>query len=163
MKADREKALVTKYGRIQENLERHSRQLRLLPVGAVVQVQNQRGKDPLRWDKSGIVVESLGNQQYTVKMDGSGRVSLRNRKFLRKIEPFVPRYNIMENAPAVRGGIVDQGATTGGGEGDVPSDVTDDQVVGVNVEEETLRRSTRSRRAPDRLEANLISLRGRGR
>ena len=85
LKADREKALATKYCSIKEDLERHSHQLPPLEVGAVVQVQNQRGKDPLRWDSSGIVVETLGNQQYSVKMDGSGRVSLRNRKFLRKI------------------------------------------------------------------------------
>ena len=78
MKDDREKALATKYGYIQKDLERHAHPLLPLPVGAVVQVQNQKGKDPLRWDRSGVVVESFGNQQYTVKKDGSGRVSLRN-------------------------------------------------------------------------------------
>ena len=81
LKAEREKALETKYCRIQEDLKRHSKPLAPLEVGAVVQVQNQRGKDPLRWDRNGTVVESLGNQQYSVKMDGSGRVSLRNRRF----------------------------------------------------------------------------------
>ena len=56
-------------------------------MGDVAQVQNQVGKDALRWSRSGTMVESLGNQQYSVKMDGSGRVTLKNRRFLRKIKP----------------------------------------------------------------------------
>ena len=59
-------------------LQRHTRQLPDLKLGDTVQIQNQRGNHPLHWDKSGVVVECLGNQQYSVKMDGSGRVSLRN-------------------------------------------------------------------------------------
>ena len=97
LKADREKALATKYGKIQVDLNRHAHPLKPLLVGSVVQVQNQKGKDPLRWDRSGIVVENLGNQQYTVKMDGSGRVTLRNRRFLRKIEPIVTRYVTLDD------------------------------------------------------------------
>ena len=53
LKSDREKALATKYGKINEDLKRHSKPLLPLSVGSVVQVQNQRGKDPLRWDRSG--------------------------------------------------------------------------------------------------------------
>ena len=148
-----------------KDLEHHSRPLPPLPVGAVVQVQNQRGKDPLRWDRSGIVVESLGKQQYTVKMDGSGRVSLRNRRFLRKIEPFVPRYVMMNNAPANNPAIVEQEPNSGGDVVEVPGSVTEDQDVdgNMNVEDGVIRRSTRNRRAPDRYESNQVSLRGRGR
>ena len=54
----------------------------------VVMVQNQSGPHPLKWDKSGTVVEVLPFDQYNVKMDGSGRLSLRNRKFLKPITPF---------------------------------------------------------------------------
>ena len=97
LKADREKALATKYGKLQEDLNRHAHPLKPLNVGSVVQVQNQKGKDPLRWDRSGIVVENLENQQYTVKMDGSGRVTLRNRRFLRKIEPIIPCYVTLDD------------------------------------------------------------------
>ena len=132
------------------DLERHAHRLPDLPVGAVVQVQNQKGKDPLRWDRSGVVVESLGNQQYTVKMDGSGRVSLRNRRFLRKIEPFVPRYARIENVP-VDNDVVDQVANVGGEDVDAPGQVTEDRasVGNVPVEDRNLRRVMRNRRTPD--------------
>ena len=50
-------------------------------------MQNQNGRCPRRWDKTGKVVEKLLFRQYRVKMDGSGRVTLRNRKYLRKISP----------------------------------------------------------------------------
>jgi hypothetical protein len=49
-------------------------------------IQNQSGRFPKKWDKSGEVVETKGNEQYAVKVAGSGRVTLRNRRFLRKHE-----------------------------------------------------------------------------
>ena len=130
-------------------MECHARPFLPLPVGAVVQVQNQKGKDPLRWDRSGVVVESLGNQQYTVKMDGSGRVSLRNLWFLRKIKPLVPRYSIIENV------LVNNHEA---GKDDVIEDVTEDQEneCDIDVEEIHHRKSTRSKKAPDRNEARWI-------
>ena len=42
----------------------------------------------MKWDKSDTVVEVMQYDQYKIRMDGSGRVSVRNRKFLRKIVPF---------------------------------------------------------------------------
>ena len=87
IKGERELALAQRYRKIEENLRRHSRALEELPVGATVQIQNQRGNEPLRWKKSGVVVENIGNDQYSVKMDGSGRVTLRNRRYLRRIRP----------------------------------------------------------------------------
>ena len=95
MKEDREKALSVKFGKMGENLERGTKQLKELEPGDVVQVQNQRGKDPLRWDKSGTVVEKGAFGQYSVRMDGSGRVTLRNRKFLRKIIPRFGRQDVL--------------------------------------------------------------------
>ena len=47
-------------------------------------IQNQSGRFPKKWDKSGEVIEVKGNDQYAVKVAGSGRVTLRNRRFLRK-------------------------------------------------------------------------------
>ena len=38
-----------------------------------------------KWDRSGIIVEYRGNRQYLVRLDGSGRLSLRNRRFLKPI------------------------------------------------------------------------------
>ena len=155
MKADREKALSVKYGHIQEDLERHSRPLPPLPVGAVVQVQNQKGKDPLRWDRSGTVVECLGNQQYTVKKDGSGRVTLRNRRFLRKIKPFAPRYVVLDEVPVTHRSIDDNEVATEEQEVEVADSVADGQVVQGDglVRPNEHRRSNRVRKAPVRYEA----------
>ena len=56
-----------------------------LKVGDMVQIQNQRGIDPKRWCKSGKIVEKLDFNQYLVKVDGGGRLTRRNRRFLKKI------------------------------------------------------------------------------
>ena len=37
--------------------------------------------------RSGVVCEDMGHNSYLVRMDGSGRVSKRNRRFLRVIRP----------------------------------------------------------------------------
>ena len=55
-----------------------------------VLVQNQWGPAPKRWERTGVVVEKLGNRQYSIRMHGSGRVTLRNRRFLRKLQPLNP-------------------------------------------------------------------------
>ena len=60
----------------------------MLEVGSTVQVQNQTGPHARKWDLSGVVLESLGHDSYLVKMDGSGRITKRNRKFLRAIRPY---------------------------------------------------------------------------
>ena len=56
-----------------------------LEVGYIVSVQNQTGPRAKKWDKTGIVVETRPNDQYRVKIDGTGQITLRNRQFLRKI------------------------------------------------------------------------------
>ena len=58
-----------------------------LQVGQNVNVQNQTGPKPLRWERTGVIVQTLPNQQYYIKMDGSGRLTLRNRKFLKLTTP----------------------------------------------------------------------------
>ena len=46
------------------------------------------GERKSRWDKTGVVVEVKPYQQYIVKVQGSGRMTLRNRRFLREIVPY---------------------------------------------------------------------------
>jgi len=70
-----------------ERWTEHTRRLPPLQIGNCVRVQNQTGPHPLKWDKTGHVVEVKQFDQYIVKMDGSGRTTLRNRKFLRKFIP----------------------------------------------------------------------------
>ena len=57
-----------------------------LSVGDKVFVQNQTGRAPNKWDKSGVIVECKPHDQVNVMMDGSRKVSLRNRRFVRKID-----------------------------------------------------------------------------
>ena len=54
-----------------------------------VMLQNQHGagKAAKRWDRTGLVLDDLGHNKYRVKVDGSGRVTDRNRQFLRKFTP----------------------------------------------------------------------------
>ena len=61
-----------------------------LAVGDKVLVQNQTGRAPNKWDKSGVMVECKPHNQVNVMMDGSRKVSLRNRQFVRKINVPMP-------------------------------------------------------------------------
>ena len=86
---EREIALARKHVRDMERLEAHTKELGELDMGQLVSVQNQVGNKPGRWDKTGVVVEKgAGPRQYLIRMDGSGRVTLRNRRFLRKCSSF---------------------------------------------------------------------------
>ena len=64
----------------------HTRALGELKVGTRVQVQNQTGPRGKKWDRSRAIVEVKGNRQYVVRLDGSGRLSLRNRRFLKPVQ-----------------------------------------------------------------------------
>ena len=88
---DREIALRNRHMKIHEQLSEHSRHLPPLCVGDVVRIQNQIGPHPTKGDKTGLIIEVRQFDQYVVRVDGSGRVTLRNRKFLRKYIPADPR------------------------------------------------------------------------
>ena len=83
----REEALRKRHFRMSEKWSEHTKSLRPLKVGDFVRIQNQIGNSPLKWDKTGMIIEVLQHDQYRVKVDGSNRSTLRNRKFLRKIIP----------------------------------------------------------------------------
>ena len=85
--AAKEEALRTRITRTTKSLNAHSRPLTL---GERVFLQNQQGPNPTKWDHSGVVVESAGHDQYRVKVDGSGRITLRNRHFLQAYMPATP-------------------------------------------------------------------------
>ena len=70
-------------------------------------LQNQRGRSPKKWDHSGVVVETKPNDQYVIRIAGSGRLTLRNRRFLRK---FTPHFN----SPTLPSVIPFGGAHSGG-------------------------------------------------
>ena len=79
----KEEAMKARYVKTVETLQEHARELPPLRHGDNVMVQNQSGRFPTRWDKSGCVVEVKDNDQYVVKVAGTGRMTLRNRRFLR--------------------------------------------------------------------------------
>ena len=64
-----------------------------------MRIQNQTGSHPNKWDRTGIVIEVRQFHQYLIRTDGSGRQTLRNRKFLRK---YIPMYQ-----PAKRRSILE--------------------------------------------------------
>ena len=85
----REEALRKRHVRTAETWAEHTKRLPSLAVGYLVRVQNQTGPHPNKWDKTGRIVEVRQHDQYVIKIDGSGRITLRNRKFIHK---FIPVY-----------------------------------------------------------------------
>ena len=63
------------------------KELEQLKIGDCVQIQNQTGNYPNKWFSTGIITGVLPHRQYHVVVDGSRRISLRNRRYLRKILP----------------------------------------------------------------------------
>ena len=104
----KELAMRTRYQGCQKRLAEHSKSLPNLDVGDRVSVQNQSGNKPNKWDRSGTVVEIRDFDKYIVKVDGSGRLTLRNRRYLRKLYEDVGLYgtpvkdaNRSKQSPAV--------------------------------------------------------------
>ena len=83
----REAALRHRHIIQQEKWSEHTKALPPLRVGDRVRIQNQTGPHPNKWDRTGVVVEVRQFHQYLIRVDGSGRQTLRNRKFLRKYTP----------------------------------------------------------------------------
>ena len=78
----------------------HTKRLPPLVVGDSVRIQNQVGAHPNKWDKTGNVIKVRQFDQYVIRVDGSGRVTIRNRKFLRKYTPVAtpaPRHLITDD------------------------------------------------------------------
>ena len=86
IREQRELAMAKRHVRHQQHHDTHTKELQPLVLGDTVLIQNQSGPLPKRWHKTGRVVESLGNRQYRIKVDGSNRITLRNRRFLRKLD-----------------------------------------------------------------------------
>ena len=78
----RELALARRCKSIHEKLSERTKDLPELKIGDLVIVQNQLGNNPRRWDKRGVIVQALPNRQYYVRVDGSRRLTSRNRKSL---------------------------------------------------------------------------------
>ena len=99
----RELALRQRNSLAQERWSEHTRTLTPLKVGDRVRLQNQTGNFPNKWDKTGTVIEVKQFHQYRIRVDGAGRVTLRNRQFLRRFTPV--------NPPTTKRSILDDMAT----------------------------------------------------
>ena len=88
----RELAMRKRFVRGFERWSERTRDLPPLTPGSRVMIQNQHGagKTAKRWDRTGLVLDNLGFNKYRVKVDGSGRITDRNRQFLRKFTPVTP-------------------------------------------------------------------------
>ena len=93
----KESSLRTRYAQSCEALDAHTRPQLPLQTGDRCFVQNGAGNYPKKWDRSGTVTEVLPFDKYSVKLDGSGRVTTRNRKLLRRFTPI--SIDIAEPAP----------------------------------------------------------------
>ena len=81
----KELALRARYQGCQKRLEEHSKALPPLDVGDRVAIQNQHGRHPNKWERSGTIMEVRDFDKYVTKVDGSGRLTLRNRRYLKKL------------------------------------------------------------------------------
>ena len=100
MLAQREAALARRHQFRGAALTEHTRKLKSLAQGTTVSIQNQQGNHPLRWEHTGTVVETGDYDKYTVKVDGSGRLTTRNRRFLRPIQPYRDELSRAPSRPA---------------------------------------------------------------
>ena len=62
-----------------------SRHLPPLQIGDSIRVQNQTATRTTKWDRTGVITDILSGRKYEVMMDGSHRLSICNRRHLRKI------------------------------------------------------------------------------
>ena len=71
--------------KMSESYDKGSRSLLTLSVGDHVRVQNQTTNRTTKWYKTGRVTKDLGNRHNEIMMDGSRRITMRNRRHLRRI------------------------------------------------------------------------------
>ena len=71
-----------------KELNSHTKELKPLNVGDDVSIQNGHGNKTLRWDNTGTIVEVAAFDKYVIKVDGSGRLTTRNRRLLRPIKTY---------------------------------------------------------------------------
>ena len=85
--ADKENALRVRFAKTSDTLNEHSKGLKPMKVGDKCIIQNQTGPYPKKWHHTGTIVEVGEHEQYIIKVDGSGRLTKRNRRFLREYKP----------------------------------------------------------------------------
>jgi hypothetical protein len=83
----RERTLAKKRESDDKKWRERTKDLDDLEIGSPVAIQNQTGNNPTKWDKTGIVLENKPNSQVLIRVDRSRRVTTRNRRFMRCLDP----------------------------------------------------------------------------
>ena len=82
-----------------------------LKIRDFVQIQNLKGRNPLTSDYNGEIVGRHNINSYAVKVNGTGKTTVRNRASLRKILPPIPVHKpITVQAPIQSSGPSDEPA-----------------------------------------------------
>ena len=76
-----EEILHKRNAKLVEKYNRHTYNLCPLQAGDTVTIQNPLNH---RWNTTGKIISVLPERQYKIRVDGSGRITLRNHRFLRK-------------------------------------------------------------------------------
>ena len=164
--ADKREEAFARRHNIKRIPETKLKELPQLDVGDSVQIQNQTGTRSTKWGSTGFITDALPHRQYRVVVDGSRRVTLRNRRFLKKIPPFCRQTEDMTpdlptTSPPVPTATMEDGGLRRLAPSNRPAPITiqDQQRVETTPHEEaplqSLRRSTRVRRPPRSLSPKL--------
>ena len=82
-----EKALAQRNKNIAKKYNVSIRQLPEVHNGTTVAIQEPNSKGYQRWVNTGIVIEILPHCQYHIRLDGSNRITLTNKHFIKPITP----------------------------------------------------------------------------
>ena len=69
-----------------EKLARKTRRTQTLLIGTPVAIQKQSGQYPNKWDNTGVIMDVRPHEQIVIKVEGSRRLTLRNRRFIRELD-----------------------------------------------------------------------------
>ena len=121
-------------------LEQYTKRQKVIPVGDTVAVQNQTGRFPKKWDKTGTVVENQDYDKVLVKLDGSGRLTTRNRRFVRKIvSPPDPAQTSVQQPQSVVPVSDDDDVIPNGGVDTIPVPVVESGIVENDMSDHQIR------------------------
>ena len=83
----KEEVLKRRMGAMVDQMNAKAHELKPLAVGDHVHIQNQSGNHPTRWNKTGEIMQVGEHDKYMIRVHGSRRITVRNRRFLRKFLP----------------------------------------------------------------------------
>ena len=71
-------------------------------IKVFVQKQDATSRDYKKWNRQGVIVTAGKHDQYLVRINGTGRLTVRNRRFLRRYELRSPVVEEEEELPRIK-------------------------------------------------------------